>query len=117
MAKYLISFPNDAMDHIPAEEMADVAKAAKAVCQEAIAAGVFVVGGGLEDQPATIVATDGTVTEGPKPDAVGGFTVLDVPSREEALKWAAKTAVACRCAQEVREIGPDPELDAMLHKG
>jgi hypothetical protein len=39
-----------------------------------------------------------------------------VPSREEALHWAAKIAVACRCAQEVREIGADPELDAMLRQ-
>jgi hypothetical protein len=31
-----------------------------------------------------------------------------VPSREAALKWAAKIAVACRCAQEVREFLPDP---------
>ncbi|MCW3820280.1 hypothetical protein ONA91_38210 [Micromonospora sp. DR5-3] len=29
-------------------------------------------------------------------------------SREEALEWAAKFAVACRCAQEVREIMFDP---------
>ncbi len=42
--------------------------------------------------------------------------VPDVPSREEALRWAAKIAVACRCAQEVREIGADPELDAMLRQ-
>jgi len=33
-----------------------------------------------------------------------------VPSREEALKWAAKIAVACRCAQEVREFLPDPTV-------
>jgi hypothetical protein len=39
-----------------------------------------------------------------------------VPSREDALKWAAKTAVACRCAQEVRELLPDPEQDAMLRQ-
>jgi hypothetical protein len=32
-----------------------------------------------------------------------------VPSRNEALKWAAKIAAACRCAQEVREIMYDPE--------
>jgi hypothetical protein len=25
-----------------------------------------------------------------------------MPSREEVLEWAAKIAVACRCAQEVR---------------
>ena len=36
MAQYLISFPSDAMDEIPEEEMLDVAKAAHAVCQEAI---------------------------------------------------------------------------------
>ncbi|MFD6692231.1 hypothetical protein ACFWD8_05495, partial [Micromonospora aurantiaca] len=40
--------------------------------------------------------------------------VLDVASRDEALKWAAKIAVSCRCAQEVREIMPDPETEAML---
>jgi len=33
-----------------------------------------------------------------------------VPSRAEALKWAAKTAAACRCKQEVREIIPDPTV-------
>ena len=46
----------------------------------------------------------------------GGFTVIDVPTREAALEWAAKIAVACRCAQEVREFGPDPELDEMLRQ-
>ena len=56
------------------------------------------------------------VTDGPYPEAIGGFTLVDVPSREEALHWAAKIAVACRCAQEVREIGADPELDAMLRQ-
>ena len=57
------------------------------------------------------------VTDGPYPEAIGGLTVVEVPSREEALKWAAKIAVACRCAQEVREFGPDPELDEMLRQG
>ena len=38
----------------------------------------------------------------------GGFTVVDVPTREAALAWAAKIAVACRCAQEVREFMFDP---------
>jgi hypothetical protein len=40
--------------------------------------------------------------------------VVDVASREEAVAWAAKIAIACRCAQEVRELLPDPERDAML---
>jgi hypothetical protein len=114
MAHYLISFPSDAMDQIPDQEMHDVAKAAHAVCQEAINAGVYVLAGGLEDEPASMVATDGTVTDGPKPDVISGITIVDVPSREEALQWATKVAAACRCTQEVREIEFDPELEAML---
>jgi hypothetical protein len=116
MTTYLISFDAHAMDHIPEEEMPAVAEASHAVCQEAISAGVWVLGGGLEDQKASIVAIDGTVTDGRYPDAIGGFCAVDVPSREEALKWAAKTAGACRCAVEVRQIGFDPELDAMLRQ-
>lgn len=110
MPRYLISFDAHAMDHIPDEDMPAVANAAHSVVQEAINAGVWVFGGGLEDLKASIVATDGTVTDGPYPEAIGGLCVVDVPSSEEAVKWAAKTAVACRCAQEVREFMPDPTV-------
>src|SRR5919202_2945559 len=110
MPRYLISFDAHAMDHIPDEEMAAVAKAAHEVVEEALNAGVWVFGAGLENQKASVVATDGTVTEGPYPEAIGGFWVVDVTSREEALEWAAKTAGACRCAQEVREFMPDQAL-------
>jgi hypothetical protein len=119
MTRYLISFPDGAMDHIPEDEMPDVAKAAHAVVQDALNAGVYLFAGGLEFQRPSIVATDGTVTDGPYSqtrELSGGFTVIDVPTREAALAWAAKIAVACRCAQEVREFGPDPELDAMLRQ-
>jgi len=110
MTQYLISFDDGAMI-IPDEEMPDVAKAAHDVVREAKDAGVWVFSGGLESQRASVVATDGTVTDGPYPETkevLGGFAVVDVPSREEAIKWAAKIAVACRCAQEVREFLPDP---------
>jgi hypothetical protein len=110
MTRYLVSF-DDGWMTFPAEELPDVAKAASAVVQEAQEAGVWVFGAGLESQRASIVATDGTVTDGPYPETkevIGGFAVIEVPSREEALEWAAKIAVACRCAQEVREILPEP---------
>ena len=116
MTRYLISFDAHAMDHIPGEEMPAVGKAAHAVVREAADAGVWVFGGGLENLRASIVATDGTVADGPYPEAVGGFAVVDVLSREEALAWAAKIAVSCRCAQEVRQLMPDPEQDAMLRQ-
>ena len=110
MPRYLISFDAHAMDHIPDEEIPAVAEASHAVVYEARDAGVWLFGGGLENQKASIVATDGTLADGPYPEAVGGLCVVDVPSREEALKWAAKIAVACRCAQEVREFMPDPTV-------
>jgi hypothetical protein len=116
MTRYLISFDTHAMDHIPDEEMPAVANAAHAVVQEAANAGVLVCTGGLADQPASIVAIDGTVTDGPYPETIGGLTLIEAPSRDEALAWAAKIAVACRCAQEVREIGPDPEVEEMLRQ-
>jgi hypothetical protein len=110
MTRYLISFDAHAMDHIPREAIPAVSKAAHEVVQEAMDAGVWVFGGGIEDQRASIVATDGSVSDGTYPEAVGGFWVVDVPSRDEALTWAAKTAAACRCAQEVREFMPDPAV-------
>jgi hypothetical protein len=110
MTRYMISFDAHAMEHIPAEEMAAVGEAAHEVAEEAMTAGVWVFGGGLEHEQASVVAADGTVTEGPYAGAVGGFWVVDVPSREEALEWAARTAGACRCAQEVREFLPDPAV-------
>jgi hypothetical protein len=117
MTRYLISFDAGSMDHIPDEDGPAVGKAAHAVVQEAVDAGVWVFGAGLERQRASIVATGGAVTDGPYPETkevIGGFSVVEVSSREEALAWAAKFAVACRCAQEVRELLPDPETDAML---
>jgi len=113
MARYLISFDDGAMNHIPDEDWPAVGKASHAVVQEAQDAGVWVFGAGLESQRASIVAADGTVTDGPYPETkevIGGFSVVDVPSRAEALEWAAKTAVACRCAQEVREVLPGSRL-------
>ena len=111
MTRYLISFDDGAMT-FPEEDLPDVAEAAHPVVDEAKDAGVWIFGGGLLSQRASIVATDGTVTDGPYPETkavIGGFSIIDVPSREEALAWAAKIAVACRCAQEVREIGYDPD--------
>jgi hypothetical protein len=107
MPRYLISF-NDGDMTFPEKDLPDVARAARAVVEDAKSAGVFVFAGGLGDPShATVVATDGTVTEGPNPatqDFIGGFTVVEVPNRQAALEWAARIAIACRCAQEVREF-------------
>jgi hypothetical protein len=112
MTRYLISFPSGALDHIPDEDEPDVGKAAHAVIQEAKDAGAYIFAGGLdEDVDPVMVAGDGTVTAGTYPqtkELTGGFTVIDVPTREAAVEWAAKIAAACRCRQEVREFMFDP---------
>ena len=112
MTRYLISFDDGAMT-FPARDLPDVAKAANDVVGRAKHAGVWVFGAGVDGHEASVVGTDGSVTDGPPPESkarIGGFTVVDVPSHEEALTWAAEIAVACRCAQEVRELVPDPTV-------
>lgn len=112
MPRYLISFDDGSMDHIPEEDWPMVGEASHGVVREIKQAGSWIFGGGVVRQQASIVATDGSVTDGPVPETkavVGGFSIVEVASRDEALAWAAKIAKACRCAQEVREIMYDPE--------
>ena len=67
MTRYLISFNDGAMDHIPDDDMPAVAKAAHAVIQEALNAGVYLFAGGLEFQRPSVVATDGDGHRRPVP--------------------------------------------------
>lgn len=109
MTRYLISFPDGAMT-FPQADLPDVAKAAHEVVAAAKAAGVWVTGGGVDGHLVSIVGTDGTVNERETRGHLGGFSIVEVASRAEALAWAAKFAIACRCAQEVRALGDDPDV-------
>jgi hypothetical protein len=108
VTQYLISFGAHAMDHIPDQDAPAVARAAHAAVQEAINAGVYVSAGGLEDQPASIVATDGAVTDGTYPEAIGGFTLVDVPSREEALSGLPRSPSPAAARKRSGRSGPTP---------
>ncbi len=111
MTRYLLSFDDGSMDHLE-DVLPEVADATHAVVRAAQAAGVWVFGGGVARQQASIVGVDGVAHDGPYPETkavVGGFCIIDVPTRAEALAWAAKFAASCQCAQEVREIMDDPE--------
>ncbi|MFN7919910.1 MAG: YciI family protein [Bryobacteraceae bacterium] len=112
MPRYLISFDDGSMDHIPDGDWPAVSEASHAVVREAKDAGIWIFGGGVLRQQATIVSTDGTSSQGPLPETkavVGGFSIIEVPTKDEALAWAARIAKSCRCAQEVREIMYDAE--------
>ncbi len=53
--------------------------------------------------------TAARVLDGPFAEAkemIGGFFLLDVPTREEALAWAARCPAAAWATVEVRETGP-----------
>lgn len=112
MTKYLISFPAPAMN-IPDEDFAEVSEAAHAVIREAKDAGVYVFSGGINEGVAPLmVAANGAVANETYPQTKelnGGFCVLELPSREDAIEWAAKIARSCRCSQELREFQYDPE--------
>ncbi|ESR27497.1 YciI family protein [Lutibaculum baratangense] len=110
MTKYLISFPAEAMQ-LTEDELAHADVDSHAVIEEAKAAGVYVFGGGIaEGVDPVLVSADGSVSRAIYPGSHlnGGFTVLELPSREDAVEWARKIAVACRCPQELREFMYDP---------
>lgn len=96
MTKYLISFPSEAM-MLTDEEFPVVVAESHAVIEEAKAAGVYVFGGGInEEVDPVLVAADGSVSLDIYPGSYlkGGYTVLEVPTRAQAVEWARKIAAA-----------------------
>lgn len=110
MTKFLISFPSAAMVLTP-DELAAAADESHAVIERAKEAGVYVFGGGIDEEvDPVLVAADGAVSTTTHPGSVltGGFLVLEAAGRDEAVLWASRIAAACRCSQEVREFMHDP---------
>ena len=93
------------------EEFPIVVAESHAVIEEAKAAGVYVFGGGIDEQvEPVLVSGDGSVSMEIYPGSRinGGFCVLELPTRGDAVEWARKIAVSCRCGQELREFMYDP---------
>lgn len=99
--------------NVPDSEWEAVGQDAHDVIHEAKEAGVYVFGGGIDETvPPVLVSANGSVAEGGSPwtpPLNGRFTVLELPSSKEAIAWAARIAKACRCDQELRVFGFDPE--------
>jgi len=96
---------------VPDDELPSVGENVRKVRVEAKKAGVWIFSAGLLTQAPSVVDTNGRVTNDPYPKTkkhLGGFVIVKVASREEALKWAAKVASACRCSQEVFELAVVP---------
>jgi hypothetical protein len=83
-----------------------------ALNDEMEAAGIRIVAGGLSgaNQAKSLRPTpdgDVLITDGPYSEAkeqVGGLTIIEAGSMEEALAWGRKSVIACRMPLEIREI-------------
>jgi len=116
MAKYLISFPSAAMV-VPSGEWETVGRDSHAVIDEAKAAGVYVFGGGIdEDVPPALVSAGGAVAEGGYPWAprstaaspCSNFPRARKPSRgPRASRRLAAAAKNCASSSSTRS----PEVD------
>ncbi|MCA1198736.1 transcription initiation protein [Sphingomonas sp. R647] len=110
MTKYLISFPSYAMK-VSQAELSAVGDPARAVVEEARCGGVYVFAGRIPEGVEPVrVGADGTVSSDLYPESrvTGGFTVLELPTRTDAVEWARRMASASRCDQELREFMYDP---------
>jgi hypothetical protein len=121
MTQYLLSLPHDTDESPTLESMApQEAEAAMAAAgtfiEDLMGSGAFVFAGGLHP-PSTATTIDNTgetlqSVEGPfveAPQYLGGFWVIDVPTREDAVSWAAKASKALTSRVEVRALQEAPE--------
>ncbi|GIG34964.1 YciI family protein [Cellulomonas pakistanensis] len=86
--------------------------------EELVAAGVLLAMEGLSDDPAEAVVIDyaqtpPVVTDGPYGEAkelFGGYWVLDVASREEAVAWARRAPLGPGTRVELRRVATIDEF-------
>ena len=90
MTKYLISFPSEAL-LVTSDDFERASKDSRAVIEAAKAAGVYVFGGGINEAAAPVrITADGTADLELYPGSrlTGGFTVLELPTRDDAVVFA-----------------------------
>jgi hypothetical protein len=112
MSRYAIYFMQQWVGDHPEEWYQTRVEPSTAVVADMEAAGVLVFAGGLVEDMELAFSADGTsgtmvVSDGPYTEVteyLGGITVIDVPTIEEAREWAARVAEGCGWPQEVREV-------------
>ena len=112
MTKYAIYFMQQWVGDHPAEWYQTRVKPSTDVVLDMEKAGVLVFAGGLVEDMELAFSADGTsgemlVTDGPYTEVteyLGGITIIEVETIEEAREWAARVAEGCGWPQEVREI-------------
>ena len=110
----LIYEPTEDIDSRAGEQPSPLIGAWRAYYQGMVDAGVYVTGAPLQaEATGTTVRVSGGerhVHDGPYADTkeqLGGFIVLELPSLDAALDWAARCPTAARGAVEVRPVSED----------
>jgi hypothetical protein len=117
MKKYLLTilYPPGAAKPSP-EELEKIMVDVTALHDDLQSSGAWVFGGGLYGPESTtvvrpegqkMVVTDGPFSEGK--EVIGGLSIIQVESHNEAIEWARKTALATTCPIQVTPFIPDDE--------
>jgi len=108
MSKYIIYFNQQWVGDHPAEWYEPRGPLARAVVAEMKEAEVLVFAGGLEEEieHAIGISESGGVSERitTSGEFLGGLTIIEVSSDEEAKQWGSKVGEACGWPQEIRKF-------------
>jgi hypothetical protein len=112
MTQYAIYFHQQWVGDHPEEWYMTRVEPSRAVVADMKAAGDLVFAGGLvedmseafsaDNTSGTMVVSDGPYTE--TTEHLGGITIIEVETLEEAKEWAARVAEGCGWPQEVRVV-------------
>ncbi|MGB3442361.1 MAG: YciI family protein [Actinophytocola sp.] len=117
MKQYLLAVQwDESAPTLSEEEMQENFARTGKVTDEMKSAGSWVfVGGLLPSHATTVVRPDNgttTMTDGPfaeTKEQLGGFWVIQCENLDQALSWAERCALACRCPIEVRPFNGSSE--------
>jgi hypothetical protein len=109
MPQYLLAMYQPTGATLQPERLEPIMRDLGVVNDELRAAGAWVFAGGLHDPGASTVVRaeddDVLMTDGPFAESkehLGGFTIVDAPDLDAALRWAGKIARASTLPIEVR---------------
>ena len=108
MAHYIIYFNQQWVGDHPAEWYESRGTLAREVVAEMREAGVLVFAGGLEEEIELAFGSDDSgLISGPittSGEFLGGLTIINVASDDEAKMWGGKVGQACGWPQEIRKF-------------
>jgi hypothetical protein len=109
MPQYLLAMYQPTGATLPPEQLEPIMRDLGVINEELREANAWVFSGGLHDPSASTVVRakddDVLMTDGPFAESkehLGGFTVIDAPDLDAALRWAGKIARASTLPIEVR---------------